>query len=100
VTWPSFLQDDITYSLVIQEYDGEAGGWQPYAADDVQLEFVMLDPYIRTYLTPDASGRFAVTFKVPDVYGVYKFRVMYRRPGYTTLAVNTQVHGTKGQRAG
>ncbi len=79
------------YSLVIEEYDAEQGGWLPYRADDVQLEFVMLDPYVRTFLEHDGSGRFAKLFKIPDVYGVYKFRVMYRRPGLSTLAVNTQV---------
>jgi oligosaccharyltransferase complex subunit beta len=85
------VQDDIVYSLVIEEYDREQGGWRPYRADDVQLEFVMLDPYLRTFMKHDGNGRYSAHFKVPDVYGVYKFRVLYRRPGYTTLAVNTQV---------
>lgn len=77
--------------MVIEEYDAEQGGWTPYRAEDVQLEFVMLDPYVRTFLEHDGRGRFAKLFKIPDVYGVYKFRVMYRRPGLSALAVNTQV---------
>lgn len=93
---PKTAQDDIVYSMVIEEFDAEKGGWLPYKADDVQLEFVMLDPYVRTFLQHDGQGRFAKLFKIPDVYGVYKFRVMYRRPGLSTLAVNTQVRACVG----
>jgi oligosaccharyltransferase complex subunit beta len=65
--------------------------WMPYTAKDVQLEFVMLNPYIRTNLTPSPNGTFSVQFKIPDVYGIYKFRVQYRRPGLTVLSLNDQV---------
>ena len=41
-TPPKTAQDDIVYSMVIEEFDAEKGGWLPYKADDVQLEFVML----------------------------------------------------------
>ena len=30
-------------------------------------------------------------FKVPDVYGVYQFRIDYNRIGYTRLQSSTQV---------
>ena len=86
------IKDDIIYSLIIEEYDGEKGGWGPYHADDVQLEFVMLDPHVRTFLECEKeTGRFWKLFKVPDTYGVFKFRILYRRPGVSVLAVNTQV---------
>jgi len=86
------IKDDVVYSVVVEEYDGDQGGWKPYVAKDMQLELVMLDPYIRTYLTPDSTtGRFSTQVKIPDAHGVYKFRVMYRRPGYTTLMMNTMV---------
>lgn len=86
------IKDDIIYSLVIEEYDADRGGWVPYQASDVQLEFVMLDPHIRTFLecVPE-TGRFWKLFKVPDNYGIFKFRILYRRPGLSVLAVNTQV---------
>lgn len=86
------IKDDVVYSLVVEEYDADHGGWRPYVAQDMQLELVMLDPYLRTGLSCDpATGRYSVQVKIPDAHGVYKFRVMYRRPGYSTLTVNTQV---------
>jgi oligosaccharyltransferase complex subunit beta len=89
-----YCQDDVIYSLRLEEYDESRGGWLPLQADDVQLEFVMLDPYVRTFLSHDKQGRYFVKFTIPDVYGVYKFRVMYRRPGYSTVMVNTPVRRT------
>lgn len=41
-------------------------------AKDVQVELVMLDPYVRATLAPDAAGTFSATIKLPDVYGVFK----------------------------
>ena len=52
----------------------------------------MLDPHVRTFLECEkGTGRFWKLFKVPDTYGVFKFRILYRRPGVSVLAVNTQV---------
>lgn len=83
------IKDDLVYSVVIEQFDGE--NWTGYKADDVQLEFVMLDPYVRQTMKHDSNGLFKAAFKAPDVYGVYKFRVMYRRPGLSTLHTETQV---------
>lgn len=38
------------------------------------------------------DGKFHITFKLPDVYGVYKFQVDYNRVGYTHLYSTTQVN--------
>lgn len=38
-----------------------------------------------------AQGTFSTTFKVPDVYGVFKFRVDYTRSGYTSIDLSEQV---------
>lgn len=51
----------------------------------------MLDAYERITLEPGAKGLFKKTFTVPDTYGIFKFRVHYRRPGYTVLSFSTQV---------
>lgn len=59
-----------------------------------QMEFVMLDAYERITLEPGARGLFKKTFTVPDTYGIFKFRVHYRRPGYTVLSFSTQVGGS------
>lgn len=37
------------YSLEIEKF--EDGKWVPFDADDVQLEFVRIDPFVRTSLT-------------------------------------------------
>lgn len=31
------VKDNVTYSVVIEEYDTERGGWKPYTAEDVQV---------------------------------------------------------------
>ena len=38
------------------------------------------------------DGKFHITFKLPDVYGVYKFQVDYNRVGFTHLFSTTQVN--------
>ena len=86
------IKDDITYKVQIDRWTGSA--WAPYTADDVQLEFVMLDPYVRANLVPGSgptAGDFSVTFRAPDVYGIFHFRVQYRRPGLTVLSAADQV---------
>jgi oligosaccharyltransferase complex subunit beta len=38
------------------------------------------------------NGKFEGKFKVPDVYGIFKFVVDYNRIGYTHLFSSTQVN--------
>jgi len=45
----------------------------------------MLDPYVRTLLKGDDKGKYSVIFTVPDVYGVFSFKLDYRRMGYTNI---------------
>eukprot|EP00455_Lapot_gusevi_P035718 TRINITY_DN3958_c0_g1_i3.p1 TRINITY_DN3958_c0_g1~~TRINITY_DN3958_c0_g1_i3.p1 ORF type:complete len:160 (+),score=54.67 TRINITY_DN3958_c0_g1_i3:391-870(+) len=85
------VKDVVVYSVDIVEWDGESKRWVPFVADDVQLEFVMLDPYIRTTLKHNGAGRFSTEFQVPDVYGVYQFKIHYNRLGRTVLDLATQV---------
>lgn len=82
------VEDEIIFKIDIEEYKG--GKWKPYVAHDVQLEFVMLDPYIRKFLSPPTetnSATYSTQFKAPDVYGVFKFKILYQRVGYNTLHV-------------
>ncbi|KAF2361925.1 Dolichyl-diphosphooligosaccharide--protein glycosyltransferase 48kDa subunit [Trinorchestia longiramus] len=83
------IKDDLEYHITVELL--EDGKWKPFKAQDLQLEFVRIDPFVRTTLKPSASGRFSVQFKVPDVYGVYQFKVEYNRIGYTRLYHSTQV---------
>jgi len=85
------IRDYLHYSIKIEEHvDGK---WVPYHADDVQLEFTMIDPYIRQSLHFDKKkndGSYLLEFQAPDVYGIYKFHIDYRRVGYTLMQVSTQ----------
>jgi len=82
------IKQDIVYSIKIEEVIN--GKWVPFRATDVQFEFVRLDPFVRTTLT-NSNGNFNVQFKIPDVYGIFKFVVDYNRVGYTHLFSTTQV---------
>jgi len=85
------IMDNIEFSITMEEWCSKKGDWVPFKNDDVQLEFVMLDPYIRTNLKHNGNGKFHARFQVPDVYGVFKFVVEYHRVGYSNLEVQTQV---------
>ncbi|CAD5122423.1 DgyrCDS10851 [Dimorphilus gyrociliatus] len=87
---PAFytVLEDIVYTIEIEEL--KDGKWVSFQGNDVQLEFVRIDPFIRTTLTK-SRGVFQAKFKLPDVYGVYQFRVDYERLGYSKLFSSTQV---------
>lgn len=85
------VSDEIRFSVVIEEFDGETNQWKPLKAADVQLEFTMIDPHIRTTLKNDGNGKYFTEFTVPDNYGVFKFVINYVRPGYTKLLVSETV---------
>lgn len=82
----------------------------PFNGTDVQLEFVRIDPFVRTTMKNkgstdenvslqdcycntdfDLGGQLEAEFRVPDTYGVYKFVIDYNRVGYTHLFSATQV---------
>lgn len=113
----TFFQE---YSIVIEMLS--EGRWVPFDGDDIQLEFVRIDPFVRTYLKKNgklehiplynvfllhksvrflliftdmfhgfsSGGKYSVQFKLPDVYGVFQFKVDYNRLGYTHLYSSTQ----------
>ncbi|KAM9341891.1 dolichyl-diphosphooligosaccharide--protein glycosyltransferase 48 kDa subunit isoform 1-T1 [Pholidichthys leucotaenia] len=82
------ITDLVEYSIVIEMLS--EGHWVPFDGDDIQLEFVRIDPFVRTYLKKN-GGKYSVQFKLPDVYGVFQFKVDYNRLGYTHLYSSTQV---------
>jgi len=83
------ITDPVVYTISIEEL--ENGKWKSFQADDVQLEFVRIDPFVRTTLKSVGNGKYVAKFKIPDVYGVYQFKVDYDRVGYTHLYSATQV---------
>lgn len=76
--------DIVTFEALIFEYDPSRGKWKPKNdIEDLQVEFTMLDPHIRTPLLahPEQQAKYEVTFRVPDRHGVFKFVIDYKRPG-------------------
>ncbi|PIN08891.1 Oligosaccharyltransferase, beta subunit [Handroanthus impetiginosus] len=50
-----------------------------------------LSPYVLKTLSTDQKGLYHTSFKVPDVYGVFQFKVEYQKLGYTTLSLSKQI---------
>jgi len=75
------IKEDVEFSIELEEWNGRR--WVPFVANDVQLEYRMIDPYVRTSLKSDGKGKFSTTFKLPDIYGVFTFKVEYIRQGYS-----------------
>ncbi|KAK6136822.1 hypothetical protein DH2020_029417 [Rehmannia glutinosa] len=83
------IKDDLDYSVEVYEWSGTS--WEPYLADDLQVQFYMMSPYVLKTLSTDQKGLYYTSFKVPDVYGVFQFKVEYQRLGYTSLSLSKQI---------
>ncbi|ORY22691.1 dolichyl-diphosphooligosaccharide--protein glycosyltransferase 48 kda subunit precursor [Naematelia encephala] len=90
------IKDDITYSLVISQHATSENGssaWSPVWLSDVQLDFTMLDPHIRTALPLISSDKttstYSTSFQAPDRHGVFKFVVEYWRPGWSYIRTSS-----------
>ena len=88
------VSDYTAFRIVIEQFNGSTHEWQPFIASDIPLSFTMIDPYIRHPLTPHSNGTYTTQFQVPDVYGVYKYVVEYKRTGYSSLSAVQQVSVT------
>lgn len=77
------IKQEVEYSIEIEEWNGDK--WVPFKANDVQLEYIMLDPYVRTNLKHNGKGKFYTSFILPDVYGVFTFKVEYNRKGLSNV---------------
>ncbi|KAG9318109.1 Dolichyl-diphosphooligosaccharide--protein glycosyltransferase subunit WBP1 [Chiua virens] len=88
------INDQIVYTAYISAYDPRTSSWKPYdGLADLQLEFTMLDPHVRTALlpVPGEPGKYEVQFRAPDRHGVFKFVIGWRRHGYSFLHTTTTV---------
>lgn len=83
------ITDHLEYSVEIYEWTGK--DWKPYIADDVQVQFYMMSPYVLKTLSHDNKGLYSISFQVPDVYGVFQFKIEYQRVGYTSLSLSKQI---------
>ncbi|XP_050204992.1 dolichyl-diphosphooligosaccharide--protein glycosyltransferase 48 kDa subunit-like [Mercurialis annua] len=83
------IKDDLDFYVELYEWSGKS--WEPYVANDVQVQFYMMSPYVLKTLSTDQKGLYKTSFKVPDVYGVFQFKVEYQKLGYTTLSLSKQI---------
>lgn len=67
------------------------GSFVPFQTDDLQLEFIRLDPFHRVYLKHDTASNYKVSIAVPDTLGIYKFKISHRRYGYSLIEEETLV---------
>ncbi|GER40041.1 glycosyltransferase 48 kDa subunit [Striga asiatica] len=83
------INDDLEFSVEIYEWSGTS--WVPYVAKDVQVQFYMMSPYVLKTLSTNQKGLYYTSFKVPDVYGVFQFKVEYQRLGYSSFSLSKQI---------
>ncbi|TFK34877.1 oligosaccharyl transferase beta subunit [Crucibulum laeve] len=86
--------DEVEFAAYISKFNPKTGKWDPCACrKDIQLDFTMLDPHVRTALppVPGAPGKYGTAFRVPDRHGVFKFVIDYKRKGWTHLHSSTTV---------
>lgn len=78
---------------MISQYENNL--WIPYVASDIQLELIMLDPYIRITLKETSrmsnSSVYSATFSLPDHYGIFHFKINYKRPGLSYIEERSTV---------
>jgi oligosaccharyltransferase complex subunit beta len=79
--------------LDIYEFDSKNNLWKPFLSDDLQVELVMLNPYIRTQLKLLSNNKptYTLSFIAPDKHGVFKFVIDYKRLGYSYIDVTTKL---------
>lgn len=49
------IKDELAVSLRVEEWSAALQKWTPFGADDIQLEFTMLDPHVRKTFSKDAE---------------------------------------------
>lgn len=87
------IKDELEYYIDIYEYDYNTNAWKPFITDDLQLEYVMMNPYYinqMRLLSPN-KPTYYVSFKAPEKFGVFKFIIDYKRLGYSYILSSTKV---------
>lgn len=87
------VKDHLEYMVDIYEYDHKINQWKPYLTDDLQVEFVMMNPYVRQQMKMLSPSKptYHISFRAPNKFGVFKFIVDYKRIGYSYLDISTKV---------
>ncbi|CAN8063991.1 unnamed protein product [Agarophyton chilense] len=79
------VKDYVKFEMDVQVWEAESSTWEPFVTDDMQLEFTMLNPWVRSRLHADENGTFKAKIPVPDQIGVYKLSVQYFRSGVSAI---------------
>lgn len=82
------VNEPMHYEIALQQWDSSDNKWVAYEANDVQLDFTMLDPYYRltmNHTVQQDQAIYTADFKLPDQYGMFTFRVLYKRPGISFI---------------
>ena len=58
------MGEKLYFSAEIEEFDEGSGHWAPYVAEDLQVELVMLDPWVRTTLVKGPGSTYLAEFYV------------------------------------
>ena len=88
------IEDHVEFYIDLeQKIDGK---WHPFDAKDIQLQFIMLEPYYSVMLEREDAGDASVAtysykFRVPDRLGIFRFVIDYRRYGLTFLDEQCEV---------
>lgn len=82
------IKDGFHYEISLEEF--RKGEWKPFKLpheDRIQLQVVMLDPYIVVDLVSVVPGTFSTpsNMSLPDVVGIYTFKVSYWRKGFSYI---------------
>lgn len=92
------IKDMSYFEIGLSQFDSITQNWIPYVLDEddnLQLEFIMLDPYYRLNLqfteTTQTDAVYSTIFQLPDQHGMFTFSVEYNRPGLSYLKVNDVV---------
>lgn len=80
------VKDVVAFEMDILEWRGNEARYRPFSADDIQLEFTMLNPWVRTHFVSLGNGTFHAEVKIPDQIGIYKFVLAHYRAGISPIA--------------
>ena len=86
------IKDYLEYYIDIYEYDYKTDSWKNYESDDIQLSFIMMNPYYINQLKKQYNKpTYYAKFRAPEKHGVFKFIVDYHRTGYSYIFSSTKI---------
>ena len=86
------IKDYLEYYIDILEYDYKTNTWKNYESDDIQLSFIMMNPYYINQLKKIyGKPTYYAKFRAPEKHGVFKFIVDYHRTGYSYIFSSTKI---------